>query len=427
MGPGNFRGIAGCAAAWLLLAGGRAAAQDARPVAAPAEARAQAQTLDDVVVTARRRQERSLDVPISLAVLDGQALGEAGLTLPTDIQERVPGLVVSVPNARLTTYTIRGLGSSSANDGIESSVGLFLDGVYLGRQGLSIFDLIDLERVEILRGPQGTLFGKNTTAGAISIVTRAPTDQYEGNVEGTVGSIGARQLRAAINGPLLDGTLAGRLTGYVSRRDGTVFNVYDGNTLNDRNKFGLRGQLLWTPRADLSVRFIAEHAEQHENCCVFPLTAPVRAAVQARDDYMEYLRVGTNPYDHLVDSDAPTRSDQRQQALSAELNWDLGALGQLTSISAWRDWHFVPLNDDATSLRLASTSTGDHHRQLSEELRLASSFDHVDVVGGLYYLHQHLDGLERVILGKDTVGWVFGGLIRQKVLPFATQSNTGPA
>jgi iron complex outermembrane recepter protein len=400
------------------------------PVPEPKEAPAatektESAVLGEVVVTARKKKERAQDVPISLSVLDGRALGDAGLTLPTDIQERAPGLVVSVPNARLTSYTIRGLGSSSANDGIESSVGLFLDGVYLGRQGLSIFDLIDLDRVEILRGPQGTLFGKNTTAGAISIVTRAPTFDHESRLEGTAGNLESRQVRGSINGTIVAGTLAGRLTGYLTERDGIIENLYNGEMLNNRAKRGLRGQLLWVPTMNLTGRFIAEYGFVNEHCCAFPLTGPVRNDVIQRDAYMEYHRIGTNPQDRITDSDLPTRSDMRQKAASAEFNWDFAEGYRLTSITAWRDWFFLPLNDDATSLHLASTSTLNEHVQVSQELRVETTFGDVDLIGGVFFLHQDLDGLERVILGDDIAGWVFGGEIRKRAIPNATESNTG--
>lgn len=417
----------------LLLAGALQAQEATTPATIPVEALPQAEDpeaglrIDEVVVTARRKEERAVDVPASLAVLDGESLGEAGLTLPTDLQERVPGLVVSVPNARLTSYTIRGLGSSSANDGIESSVGLFLDGVYLGRQGLSVFDLIDLDRVEILRGPQGTLFGKNTTAGAISIVTKLPSDQYEADLEVGGGDIGARQVRGSLNDVIADGELAGRLTGYLSDREGTVFNQFNGEQLNNRHKYGLRGQLLWTPTELLSGRFIAEYSRNEEVCCAFPLTGPVRNAVVQRDAYMEYDRIGTDPAERITDSDAPTNSRMRQQALSAEFNRDIGEKHRLTSISAARHWFFVPLNDDATSLKLASTSTLNDHRQYSQELRLSSEYEGFDSVIGLFYIHQELDGLERVILGEDIAGWVFGGVIRERSGQDFTESNSGDA
>jgi iron complex outermembrane receptor protein len=430
------------AAGALACAAGPARAQDdaaappaepepaAIPVDAPPEEplpATSATLLDDVVVTARRRKEKLADVPASLLVLDGRALADAGLTLATDLQERVAGLIVSVPNARLTSYTIRGLGSSSANDGIESSVGLFLDGIYLGRQGISIFDLVDLERVEVLRGPQGTLSGKNTTAGAINIVTRAPEGVDTSNLELTAGGLGARLLRGSIDDGTLGGEYAGRVTGYMTARDGTLDNVYNGALLNDRDKHGARAQGVWRWSETGSGRFIAEYGGFHESCCAFPLTAPVRQIVQERDAFMEYQRIGTDFRERRTDSDAPTTSDMRQQALSGELSWDLGGDHVLTAIGGWRDWFFVPLNDDATSLHLASTSTRNRHQQLSEEVRLASDFGFADSVVGLYFIHQQLRGLERVILGDDIIGWVFGGAIRDQSDPNATETTHGPA
>ncbi|MDB5970784.1 MAG: putative TonB-dependent siderophore receptor [Hydrocarboniphaga sp.] len=382
--------------------------------------------LEEVLVTARRRQERAQDVPISLAVLDGDDLANAGLFRPQDIQQRTPGMTVSVPNARLTSYTIRGLGSSSQNDGMESSVGLFLDGVYLGRQGLSMFDLVDLDRVEVLRGPQGTLFGKNTTAGALNIVTKLPAEYFEAQAEASIGDSGFRQLRGSLTGPLIGGLLAGRLTAYSTDKDGQIENRYDGKELNNQNRQGLRGQLLWTQTDTLSGRLIAEYGHQSEDCCVYPLII-YRDAVRARDEYMEYTRAPIDPYQRQTDSDTRTHSEVEQKAISAEFNWNVSDAHRLTSISAYRDWSFKPYSDDATSLKLVpETGVANTHRQFSEEIRLASQFDDFDSVLGLFYLYQHLEGHERNIFGEDLVGWTFGGLIRQNVLPFATVSNTGP-
>ncbi|WP_428311979.1 TonB-dependent receptor [Hydrocarboniphaga sp.] len=382
--------------------------------------------LEEVVVTSRRREENAQDVPISLAVLDGDDLAEAGLFRPQDIQQRTPGMTVSVPNARLTSYTIRGLGSTSQNDGMESSVGLFLDGVYLGRQGISMFDLVDLDRVEVLRGPQGTLFGKNTTAGALNIVTKLPSEYFEAQGEGSIGSGGFRQLRGSVTGPLIDGLLAGRLTAYSTDKDGQIENLYNGDDLNNQNRQGVRGQLLWTPAETVSGRFIAEYGHQNEDCCVYPLVV-YRDAVRARDEYMEYTRAPIDPYARQTDSDTRTSSKVESKAVSGEFNWDINDQHKLTSITAYRDWSFKPLSDDATSLKLVPiTGVANTHHQISEEIRLASNFDNFDMVLGLFYLYQHLEGHEQNIFGKDLVGWTFGGLIRQNVLPFATVSNTGP-
>jgi len=397
------------------------------PPAPAVEARADdGMELQTIVVTARRREERALDVPISMTVLDGASLGEAGLTLATDIQERVPALVVSSTNTRLTQYTIRGLGSTSMNDGMESSVGLFLDGVYLGRQGLSMFDLVDLDRVEVLRGPQGTLFGKNTTAGAVSIVTKLPSHTFNAALEGTYGDYDLRQVRGTVTGEIFgDETLAGRLTGYYTGREGLIDNRYGGD-LNNRNKYGLRGQLLWTPGETVSGRFIAEYAHAHERCCVYPLMV-YRDKVRARDEFMEYERVNTDPYARVADSDTRTDSLVEQAAVSAEFNWDISEQARLTSITAYRDWWFTPTSDDATSLSLVpETGTLNAQHQFSQELRLSTSSERFDSVFGIYYLRQHINSFERNVLGSDLIGWTFGGLIRQNLLPFATETTLGP-
>ena len=380
--------------------------------------------LHQVVVTARRKDESAQDVPISLTVLDGNDLAKAGLMTPQDFQERVPGLVFTSANPRNSSYTIRGLGSTSANDGIESSVGIFLDGVYLGRQGLSVFDLIDLDRIEVLRGPQGTLFGKNTTAGALNIVTNGPTQDFEATAEGTYGNYDYRQFRGSVSGPLVKNELAGRLTGYVTERDGTFTNLYNGQDLNNRDKFGLRGQLLWTPSAALSGRFIAEYSHQHERCCVYPMTAITQATLN-RDAYMEYQREPINPYNRAVSEDTPTENTMNQEALSGEFNWIIDPHNKLTSISAFRHWTFTPISDDYTTMQLVpQTGLDDRYRQLSQEIRLSSNYDSFDAVGGVYFLSEHITGNEQNILGKDLLPWTFGGLLRGAI-PGTTYRNTG--
>lgn len=383
-------------------------------------------TLPTVLVTARRDAKNALEVPISLVVLDGDALADARLSSATDLQERVPGLNVTVPSPRITSFSIRGLGSNAYNDGLESSVGLYIDGVYLTSAGMSVFDFIDIDHIEVLRGPQGTLFGKSTTAGVINVFTKPPSQTFESTLEASFGNNNARQYRGSVTGPLISGTLAGRLTGYLNQRDGFITNLYDGSKPNNRDRSDLRGQLLWTPMASLRGRFTAEYGKVDEDCCVFPLVAPVRRAVSARDDYMEYRRSSPNPYDRVSDNDSPSWIDSRQKALSAEFVWDASADQQLTSLSAWRDWNNKALGVDATSLKLVNGDVRTHFRQFSQEFRLNADFKNADAVFGLYYLHLDIKGSERALLGADLTDWVFGGLIREQV-PLATQANTGTA
>lgn len=404
-----------------------AAAIDSAPDTAAEETRAaNSSSLPSVVVTARFKKEREIETPISMTVLDGENLSDSHISEARDLPEKVAGLTVVVPNPRLTTLGIRGLSSNAYNDGLESSVGLFVDGVYMGKQGFSIFDLVDIDRIEVLRGPQGTLFGKNTTAGALLIHTREPSETYESTLEASVGNYLSRQMRGTVSGPLADEELSGRLTGYLTLRNGMIENRTNGELQNDRDRKGLRGQLLWKPSDDLKGRFIFEYGGIDERCCSYPLVAPQRAVVLARDEYMEYWRPSLNAYDRIADGDEPLHVNVRQLGASAEWVWTLSPRQQVTSITAWRDWQFQPQTGDNTALRLVTGGTTNGQSQFTQELRLASRFESFDLTTGLFLMHQDTGGREDAYLHDQLSDWVFGGLIRQQA-PFATQSNTGAA
>lgn len=376
-----------------------------------------------IVVTSRLIDEAQQQVPISVVSVSPKALQDRGITSAQALQEAVPGLFVTAPNARLSAFSLRGLGTSSFNEGLESSVALFVDGVYLGRQGMSVGDLIDIERIEVARGPQGSLFGKNATAGTISIFTRAPTFTPEADLEVSLGDYGTQQYRGTVSGGLSE-TLAGRLTAYSNERDGFITNRFNGEKVNNLSRQGLRGQLLWAPTTHFSTRIIAELGELDERCCAFPLLGKPRANIQASDDYVGYQRVSGDPTDRISDSDIGPRSQVSQQALSAQATWDVSLRHRLVSISAYRDFEFKPITDDNTSLRIVSGGISSAHTQFSQELRLESRWGKVDSVAGFYFLDQTTRGQEEATLGADAGDYVFGGLIRQQV-PFATRQNTG--
>ncbi|MEK6788341.1 MAG: TonB-dependent receptor [Pseudomonadota bacterium] len=378
-----------------------------------------------LIITARRLEESAQEVPVSVVNVTGKTLEQSGITTAQELQQVVSGLQVSVANPRLTQFTLRGLGSSSFNEGLESSVALFIDGIYLGRQSMSIGDLIDIERVEVARGPQGTLFGKNATAGTIHVITRKPQFSSELLLDATVGSEGTEQYRGSITGPLSD-TLAFRLTGWQTSRDGLLENRFNGDYYNDRNRDGLRGQLLWVPTARLSTRVIAEYSSVDEQCCGFPLKGEPSATVKARDEYVFYDRVSGNPFDRIADLDVRPSSQAEQYALSSETQWDFALRHRLVSLTAWRDFRFQPLTDDNTSLDLVQGGTRSAHQQFSQELRIDSRWQKAESVVGLYVLDQTTSGAEYGLLGKDISQWVFGGLIREQ-LPFANRNNTGAA
>lgn len=366
-------------------------------------------TLDETTVTARRREEDPQDVPIPINVLYGDQLDEAGLHRLQDIQQRVPGLVVSGHDARYAGFGLRGFGATAYNDGLEGSVGTYVDGVYQARQGMAFTELMDIERIEVLRGPQGTLFGKNTTAGALNIVTRQPTFQPEANLEASYGERGLREYRGTISGPLQDDVLAGRLNVFDSSSEGSVENLQDGSRLGDSDSQGLRGQLLWTPNSDFSARLITDYAEQNEAGNVL-LVNHYSEQTRKRARFVGYPLAEPDPYQRENRIDAPGQPRTLQNGVSLELNWDLDEAMRFTSITAYRDWDYRADRDgDSTALSVAQSEAELGHRQFSQEWRLSGTAgSSVDYVAGLYYLRQQLDREIDAEFGPDAASWFVG-------------------
>ena len=198
--------------------------------------------LDTIVVTARKREENVQRVPVAISVLGKDALARQGTYSIAQVAQQAPTLQYTSSNPRNTALTVRGLGVSFglANDGLEQGVGFYVDGVYNSRPAAAAFDLIDIERVELLRGPQGTLFGKNTTAGALNITTRAPTFSTDGDFEGSVGDHGFIQAKGTLAGALSD-SVAGRITFGKSLRDGYTYNTTTAHNVNDQDNLSTRG------------------------------------------------------------------------------------------------------------------------------------------------------------------------------------------
>src|SRR5579859_4923760 len=219
---------------------------------------------ENVIVTARHTQEREHDVPISMSVVTADALDQTGGYTLADIQHIIPGLVSYNSNPRNSSVGIRGLGVTSAQDGLDTSVGVYVDGVYLGRPGMALEDLIDVDQVEVLRGPQGTLYGRNSSAGAINITTRAPSFTPSLAAEVSGGTYTYNQERLTATGPLIDGLLAYRFTAFNTYRDGYTANYKTGGRDNGIGRSGARLQLLATPSDGLSIRWIGEYSVEDD-------------------------------------------------------------------------------------------------------------------------------------------------------------------
>ncbi|QIK78137.1 TonB-dependent receptor [Sphingomonas piscis] len=390
-------------------------------VAAGAGTAAAASTQNDpeIVVTARRRKERAQDVPIALTAVSGETLDRIGATNLTQIAQLTPSLVIRNNNARNTFANIRGLGSNSdQNDGLEIGVGFYVDDVYYGRIGASQFDLIDLERVEVLRGPQGTLFGKNTTAGAISITTRAPEFRHGFTGEATIGDDGYHQLRGSLTGPIAEDLAAYRVTLSHTHRDGSLRNLFDGREINDFTNFNLRGQLLLTPTPDINVRLIGDYSRQtsySRTTSIVGLFTRYANGAPLTNNWLDRARRGgyeprfdiTDPFARVVDVNGPVQANMKGYGVSGKADWDVGPV-VLTSITAWRGWDWYPDNDtDNTPLELTLHSgTDNHQRQFSQEFRAASKGDgKIDYVGGLYYFWQNVNGLGHYQQGPASALW----------------------
>ncbi|CAN5345483.1 TonB-dependent receptor [soil metagenome] len=378
-----------------------------------------ASQLDEIVVTARRREERAQDVPIALTVIGGEQLDKSNTYNVGQLTQQAPSVQVLSSNPRNTSITIRGIGASYglANDGLEQGVGIYVDQVYYARPATATLDFVDLAQIEILRGPQGTLFGKNTTAGALNITTRDASFTPGGTAEISVGDLGFIQAKASVTGPLIGDTLAGRLSLVSTRRDGALDNVRIGRDQNDQHSFAVRGQLLWTPTEKLTVRAYGDWNRQLLECCAQvyvgvgetakPLLQRYATLVAARPDA---LPPSTNPYDRLVDVDGDIQADQWQAGGSVIIDYDLGNL-LFTSISAYREWDWEPANDrDYTGLDILPKSNNPSHQdQTSQEFRLSSKGNNrIDWVTGLYYFNQTVETHGITSYGKDASYWLLG-------------------
>lgn len=352
---------------------------------------------DRIVVTARRVEEDVQDVPIPVAVLSADILSDTGAFNAGKLGQLVPSVQFYSTNPRNSAINIRGLGApfGLTNDGIEQGVGLYMDGVYYARPAAAVMDFIDVERLEVLRGPQGTLYGKNTTAGAINVTTRLPEFAPSTDIELSGGNLGYLQAKGTTTGPLTD-HLAYRLSFSGTQRDGVIYNVASQDDLNDLNNIGARLQLLWTPSDTLNVRLTADNTVQRPEgyaqvfAGVVPTQRPLNRQYAAQAAAFNYAPPSANPFDRVTDLDTPHRSYSDLGGVSLSVDWDVGP-GTLSSISAWRYWLWDPQNDrDFLGLPITTISANPSKQfQWQQELRYAGDFgDNLNYVVGAFWFNQ---------------------------------------
>lgn len=390
------------------------------------------QSANDIIVTATRRDETVQNVPIAISAFAGDLLQNANVTDVRGLEQLSPSLqtVTGQSNANNTNISIRGIGTSGDNPGFEPAVGIFIDGVFRSRAGIAVAELPEVDRVEILRGPQGTLFGRNTSAGAISIFTAQPKFNYGGYVEGTYGNYNAYSVRGGVTGPVSE-QLALRVDGGWRQRDGYIRDANGGSAINDLDRWYVRGQALYDTSA-FSFRLIGDYYRTDEQCCgaVTVVRGPTAAAIDAIAGLQGRDGIYDGPPQDRTMAISPNRNyaeKVRDWGVSGELNADIGAT-KLTSITAYRDWR-VLRDQDIDFSGIDRAYRDDYRvgiRNFTQELRLQGTVfdDKLDFLVGAFYLNEDNRVFDTVRLGNDAnryVDFLLRGATTSAALPTGAQ------
>lgn len=428
-----------CAGSALMLALAMPAhAQDV--TAASTEQETQEQEVGgSIVVTAQGRSQILADVPVAVSALNAESLALSGANDIRQLNQLAPSLLVSSTGSEANgSARIRGIGTVGDNPGLESSVVTFIDGVYRSRSGIGLNELGEIDRIEVLRGPQGTLGGRNSSAGLISIVSKQPEFTFGGNAEATYGNYDFWRFGVGLTGPIVSDVLAARLDGVYVKRDGFYNDAANDTTINDRDRYFVRGQLLFQPNSDINVRLIADYSKRDENCCAAtyvdrtvnpfignlnnpasPLVQPGSNPARANDSGNNIINVltalGQNPaafnqgYSRNV-SVTPGRgyaSESEDYGFSGQVDWTFGDV-TLTSITAYRNYYNTQAGDlDYGTVDLLYNEGGDSNARLfrtfTQELRLqGTAFDgRLDWLVGGFYLDEKIKVNSDLRFGND--------------------------
>ena len=354
----------------------------------------------DIIVTATKRELTLLDTPVAVSVTSAQTIEQAQIRDLNDLQSVVPSLrVAQLQSSANTNFIIRGFGNGANNAGIEPSVGVFVDGVYRSRTAAQISDLPNVARIEVLRGPQSTLFGKNASAGVISIVTREPSFEPEGSVEISYGNYNAVVGKAYLSGPISD-SLAVSVAAGLNMRDGYAEDPASGVDTNDRNRMFGRGQLLFDNGSDLSVRLIADYDRIDENCCgvVNLQSSAATAAILALGGQVSDPN---DPYADVVYNNFPSTNDIENYGFSGQIDYELDAV-TLTSITAYRETRGDFRQDvDFTSADLLRRDNAQQLDTFTQELRVAGEFGPVSALLGAFFFDESVVETQDVTRGDN--------------------------
>lgn len=357
---------------------------------------------DEIIITATKREQTLQEVPIAVTVTTSETIEKARILDIIDLQSVVPSLRVSqLQNSAQTNFIIRGFGNGANNAGIEPSVGVFIDGIYRSRSASQIADLPNIERVEVLRGPQSTLFGKNASAGVISVVTKKPEFEQTGFLEGTYGNFNTRAFKGYLTGPVTD-RVAYSVGGTYNTRDGYADNVALGSKISDRNRYAIRGELLFEATDNASWRLIGDFDKVNEICCA--VSNLVNGPTGAILPLLGGAVVPEDPFSYDVSLNFDPTNEGENYGVSLQGDIDLNENLTLTTLTAYRT---TSLDRDGDVDFTSADLIGGNAQSLeidtfTQELRVASNYDgRFNFLAGVFYFDETVDQDDSITFGND--------------------------
>lgn len=352
--------------------------------------------IEQITVTAQKRSQRIIDVPVSVAAMTGESIETAGIQQLSELGDYIPNVNINSGDSLESSVQIRGVGADSRNIGFDTRVGVYIDGIYMGQSPAINQDLVDLERVEVLRGPQGALFGKNTVAGAVNLISKKPTDEFEGQLKARIGNFNALQLSGKVNIPLTDNAFL-NLSASNIKRDGYVKNITTGEDLNDRDSQAYRAQLLVEASDNLNVlaTFDAQSVDQNP------------AFGEALSDPFSAVLLKPKANNEVNNNHSPT--DVRDVwGISLDIDYTFDNDLTLRSISSYRDTDSdFSFDIDYSPLSLLRADYQDKYEQTTQEFQLISpTQDKFDYLIGLYYYKQKSETQRNAIVGDDITDYM---------------------
>ncbi len=377
--------------------------------------------LEEVVVTAQKRAQSLQDVPIAITAFNQQMMRDRNIFDVLDLQREVPSLTIieGYNRANGVPVVIRGMGTFGAQPAFEGSVGTYIDGIYRARPGMVLSSMLDLGQVEILRGPQGTLFGKNTTAGALTMTTNTPEDEAGYSAEATLGDYDRRRFVGHVTGPITD-SLLGRFAALTDQRDGYTEAVFFHDDYDDLDIWSVKGSLVWQATDDLGVKLIADYSDANEVCCFGNPVPHNRAMSMTGGDLEAFNReraqanfntdidlLTLDPADRETQNNVEPGNDNEEGGLVLDVAWDMG-FAELRSISGYRNWQYRSEGDfDFGPVDIGELEEDYDVDTWSQEFNLTGILDDVpfvksvDYVGGLYYAFEDFQQDRAFGAGRD--------------------------